>query len=350
MSNAPRSADDSASEPPADPAAARDAWLHLATASSNTGLWDWDIASNRVSYSSIWKRQLGYEDHELEPTYDTWASRVHPADLDDAVAVLEEAVATGGAFEYEVRMRHRDGSYRWLLSRASIVRDAHGRAERALGSHVDITERRQLERDVLDAAERGRAELARRLHEELAQQLAGLQLMLQGSPHAPAPLPVAERAQAARLARDVIGSVRALARDLSPLSIDPRDLPTLVRQLARERTGTGEPAVTVLCGEDVQALVDSATALQVYRLAHDAVADLVRAAGVTAIVVTVELDAGGLRLEIDGAGAGLNVDSVIAPQALRLLRYRAHLLGGRITLAVREDGVRLSCRTEVSAA
>lgn len=126
--------------------------LKAATRATNIGLWDWNLRTNEVYFSPEWKAQLGYADHELESDYVTWESRLHP---DDRTRTFEElrAYIEGRQPEYavEFRLRHRDGSYRWIYTRAEAVCDAAGSIRRILGCHVDVTERKQAEARISDA-------------------------------------------------------------------------------------------------------------------------------------------------------------------------------------------------------
>lgn len=120
--------------------------LRLAAESSNTGMWDWEPRGSDIYFSPIWKRQIGYADHEIRNDLEEWRSRVHPDDLPQALAKVEALVKNPKAsFETELRFCHRDGSYRWIYSRVKAVAEEHGRTTRMLGSNVDITERKQAE-------------------------------------------------------------------------------------------------------------------------------------------------------------------------------------------------------------
>lgn len=89
-----------------------------AAQAGNVGLWDWDLTTNRVYYSPKWKRQIGYEDHEISNDFNEWQSRVHPDDLEAALQKVRAAVKNPGSeYEVEFRFRHKDGSYRWILAR-----------------------------------------------------------------------------------------------------------------------------------------------------------------------------------------------------------------------------------------
>ena len=118
--------------------------LRLAVKASDVGLWDWNLVTNESVFSREYKRQLGYEDHEIGSHEIEWATRVHPDDLASTQANLEAFIANG-ATEHatEYRLRHRDGSWRWFYSRGELFRDEHGRPVRMLGCHLDITDRRR---------------------------------------------------------------------------------------------------------------------------------------------------------------------------------------------------------------
>ncbi len=117
----------------------------LAVQGSQTGIWDWDLRTNHVYFSPIWKRQLGYEAHELQGRFEEWQDRLHPGDRDRALAAVESYLAGQASdFELECRLRHRDGSYRWILARGVSIQDEQGKPYRMAGSHVDITEQREI--------------------------------------------------------------------------------------------------------------------------------------------------------------------------------------------------------------
>ncbi|NOH04861.1 MAG: PAS domain S-box protein [Chloroflexi bacterium] len=129
--------------------------LALAIHSANVGLWDWDLRTNQVQYSREWKSQLGYEDHELSNDFSEWESRVHPEDLERAKATVSGYIANPYPnFNNEFRMRHRDGSYRWILAQASLLYDERGKPTRMIGSHIDITERKRAEDALRESEER----------------------------------------------------------------------------------------------------------------------------------------------------------------------------------------------------
>jgi two-component system cell cycle sensor histidine kinase/response regulator CckA len=123
--------------------------LRLAVQASNVGIWDWDLRTDAVVFSPEWKRQLGFEGHEIGTSIHEWRDRLHPDDLPPTLARLEWYLAHPvGAHEVEFRMRHKDGSWRWIYARGELFRDDTGRPARMVGCHVDVTERTQAEHHI----------------------------------------------------------------------------------------------------------------------------------------------------------------------------------------------------------
>lgn len=119
----------------------------LVVRGANDGIWDWDLESDTVYYSPRYKAILGYEDHEFPNTAESWKSHVHPEDLDYVInANLECIRGKGDHFEIEYRMRHKDGSWRWILGRGANAANDEGKVYRLAGTHTDITARKFQER------------------------------------------------------------------------------------------------------------------------------------------------------------------------------------------------------------
>ncbi|MDP8237262.1 MAG: PAS domain S-box protein [Candidatus Erginobacter occultus] len=121
-----------------------------AVRAGRVGLWDWDLSTDKVSYSAEWKRQIGYEEDEISDDFYEWESRVHPDDLQSTLEAIRGNIDSDRTTYYEVefRFRHQDGSYRWILAPATILRDEKGQACRVMGTHIDITERKRAEEEL----------------------------------------------------------------------------------------------------------------------------------------------------------------------------------------------------------
>lgn len=119
----------------------------LAVQGTDSGIFDWDLKTNHVYFSPRWKSMLGHEEDEISDDYFEWEKRLHPDDREHALATIR-AYLEGKSPEYELehRLRHKNGSYRWILARGAAVRDKDGIPYRMVGSQIDITERKAAER------------------------------------------------------------------------------------------------------------------------------------------------------------------------------------------------------------
>ncbi len=113
----------------------------LATSASDIGIWDWNLHSNTVFYSATWKSQIGYLNDEISDEFESWQRLLHPDDYErvhkSLYAYLEHP---GPFFDIDFRLRHKDGSYRWIHNRAASLIDSSGRPYRMLGVHTDVTD------------------------------------------------------------------------------------------------------------------------------------------------------------------------------------------------------------------
>ncbi len=120
----------------------------LAARGANDGLWDWNLESGEIYYSPRWTEMLGYGEGEICGTQAAWTALILEGDRAAFEAAIEAHLTRGSpAFECEYRMRHRDGSCRWMSTRGLAVRNAAGTPVRMAGSQSDITEK--ITRDVL---------------------------------------------------------------------------------------------------------------------------------------------------------------------------------------------------------
>jgi len=117
----------------------------LAEQATHDGIWDWNVATNEGYRSPRWKALLGFAEDELENTAAEFYDRLHPADRQKVRDALEAHYKGDAPYAQELRLRHRDGSHRWFLSRGEVLRDAAGRPVRMVGSTTDITERKLAE-------------------------------------------------------------------------------------------------------------------------------------------------------------------------------------------------------------
>jgi len=121
----------------------------LAVEGNHDGIWDWDITTGELFLSARWKEMLGYEDHEILNNIESFRNNLHPDDRPRVMKYLD-GYLKGEHHHYhiELRMKHKDGSYRWILARGEALYDENGIPYRMAGSHTDITEKKAMEKQL----------------------------------------------------------------------------------------------------------------------------------------------------------------------------------------------------------
>lgn len=121
----------------------------LALRGNNDGIWDWNVKTNEIFFSARWKEMLGYEDYEISNHLNERITRVHPDDLNWVTQAVQDHFAQKTPFYItEHQVLCKDGTYKWILDRGQALWDEDGKVVRMVGSHTDITERKQAEEAV----------------------------------------------------------------------------------------------------------------------------------------------------------------------------------------------------------
>lgn len=112
----------------------------LALDKTKAGLWDYNMITGDVILSPMWKKIVGYEDHEIESSFESWQSLWHPDDK-EGILKAQKDYLEGKTESYENvhRLRHKDGYWIWTLSRGGVLRRDDGTAYRWIGTNTDIT-------------------------------------------------------------------------------------------------------------------------------------------------------------------------------------------------------------------
>lgn len=126
--------------------------MELALEGSQDGIWDWDVKRNLVFFSRQWKSLLGYREDEIKNEFQSWLDLLHPEDKERALETVRQfQSSTDRVYNLEHRLRRKDGSYSWILSKGVGLRDSTGQIYRMAGSHKDITERKETEKFLINA-------------------------------------------------------------------------------------------------------------------------------------------------------------------------------------------------------
>jgi PAS domain S-box-containing protein len=326
----------------------------LAVRSSNIGIWeidmpDADFTNGRVDLTNVLE-QLGYDRPDNPADFATRMTLVHPDDRER----VERAIAaylSGDTWEFEVehRVRHRDGSSRWMLTRGVAMRDPAGRPIRMIGSSIDITDHKQadeklreyyehvqtLSHQLLTVQEEERRHLARELHDEIGQVLATINFQFHAAKGLAGASALPRLEECGALLQQAGEQVRSLALELRPTMLDTLGLEATLRWLGerhQQRTGCEVQIVGHLSG----APLAPEMAIACFRVVQEALTNVVRHAAARHFWIELSQSESVLELVVRDDGVGFDV-AATQEQAARRGRLgllgmaeRVHPLGGTL--------------------
>lgn len=348
--------------------------------SSQTGFWDWDLTNDQIQYSAIYKKQLGYEDHEIgSGALDTFRKLCHPDDLENVVTKLLASQADPSIpFNTELRMRHKNGSWRWIWCQAVVIRNGEQKPVRMIGTQIDLTERkkneeqirllntqledrvvqrteelrstvrtlekemaarRRLEQEVLETSEREQSRLGRDLHDDLGQQLAGIGMLVQvlGSQLKTQKHPqAADAAELGVLCRNALETTRNLARSFYPVELRKLGLQIAIEALAHRTEAVTHATCKTKFTTRFKPRKD--TAIHLYRIVQESITNAIKHGKARNIVIEGTQQGSHLKLTITDDGIGLKDSGSSNGLGLHLFQYRARLIGAKVELTQVTEG------------
>lgn len=129
--------------------------LNFALEGNGYGIWDWDLVTGEVTFSETWKTMLGYHPDEIKDDFAQWENLVLPEDLPEAKKALQNYLdGKEDHYKTDFRMRTKSGSFRWILAMGKAVsHQRNGKPYRIVGTHQDITERKNSEQKLASYAQ-----------------------------------------------------------------------------------------------------------------------------------------------------------------------------------------------------
>ena len=127
------------------------------------GIFDWNLRTNQVFFSTQYKQMLGYTDSELENSYQGWRNLVHPEDIDSTEATWKAYINHQiSQYRAEFRLLCKDNTYKWILARGMAQWNQNGKAIRMVGSHQDISQRKAAQAEIVRLNQELEARVMRR--------------------------------------------------------------------------------------------------------------------------------------------------------------------------------------------
>jgi PAS domain S-box-containing protein len=321
--------------------------LKLAFAGAQEGVWDWNLETNAVVYSSRWKEMLGYADHEIEPHVGAWERLLHPDDREKAQRLNESIKAGADTYEGEFRLLHKDGHYVEVLSRGYPVRRVPGGPiVRIVGTHFDLTERKRAEAErarreflsrLVFAQEDERRRIAREMHDQFGEHLTALALRIRLLNDAAGDRPDlgAHIETMKTIAQRLDHDVEQLVWQLRPTALDDLGLRSALANYVQDwsaRVGIAARLHTTGLMDD-RLPPDVETAL--YRIAQEALTNVAKHASASNVEVILERRTDSVLLIVEDDGVGFDPaarETSAEGFGLVSMRERAALVGATLEI------------------
>jgi PAS domain S-box-containing protein len=305
---------------------------------SNVGIVLTDVKRRYIEFNETFRRLTGYSADELREL--EYRTLTDPKDWAETDAQYELAARTGKFGPYEKQYLRKDGGRIPLRFNGAMFTADDGK-EYFWSIVDDITERRHLERALLNSASAEQQKLGRDLHDGLGQELAGISLLASAIASS---MRKAGRAEAAELenlgslAAQAVANCRALAHGLSPVTFATgglREALTEMVGLLRDSFGL-DARCEVRESAPIRLLPDALDNL--YRISQEAVSNARRHGRAQSIKITLESEAALVRLAIEDDGTGIPQPPPATGMGLKIMQFRAATMGARLSIGPRESG------------
>ena len=327
--------------------------LRLAFAGAQEGVYDWNLETGAVVYSSHWKQMLGYTDAEIEPHISAFERLIHPDDRARATGVNVDA-AEDRPYDLEFRLRHKKGHYVHVLSRGFPVRrEPGGPIVRIVGTHFDLTERKQAEEArEREQSERSRTELlgrmvfaqederrriAREMHDQFGEQLTALGLRIRMLKEASA-----DRADLSSMVEALEHVAQQLDRDvdhlvweLRPTALDDLGLRAALANYIQDWSVRVSVSAELHTAGLTTDRLGSEIETTLYRIAQEALNNIAKHARAGHVEVILERRPDHVSLIVEDDGVGFDPGGVDADRrgfGLLGMQERAALVGATLQI------------------
>ena len=333
--------------------------LRLAFVGAQEGVWDWNLETGAVVYSPRWKQMLGYADDEIEPHVRAWEKLLHPDDMARAQQLHERVVGGEQTYEGEFRLRHKEGHYIHVLSRGYPVRrEPGGPPVRIVGTHFDLTQRKQADAErartelltrLVFAQEDERRRIAREMHDQFGEQLTALARRIAALKEACRDMPEAHAQVEAleTVARQLDQGVDHLVWELRPTALDDLGLRAALANYVQDWSERVNISAELHTSGLLDNRLPSEAETALYRIAQEALNNVAKHARASSVEIILERRTDHVLLIIEDNGIGFEpMQSAATRQGFGLLgmQERAALVGATLEIESAGQGTTILVR------
>lgn len=320
----------------------------LVTKATNEAIWDLDLEKNDMTWSEGYRILFGHGFEDADTGLDFWESNIHP---DERAAVVDSfnlflQQHSTPHWECEYRFRRKDETYANVLDKGYMIFNNKGTPVRIVGSMQDISERKKLEKELMQkernrqfqiaqaavfAQEKERAEIGKELHDNIGQLLTTTKLYLEMLKNKQAdPDELIDRGT--KQINTIISEVRNLSRSLVPTSINDLGLVESLNDLMESFRALGSFELQFFATNTIEERMDANVKLTIYRILQEQLNNIVRHAAATKVSVEMFQEDNKVYLFIADNGKGFDLKTVKKGQGLVNIKSRAELQEGSVEI------------------
>ena len=321
--------------------------LRLAQQAARIGAFEWNAATEVDTWTPELEAMYGLPPGGFARTLRAWEELIHPDDRANAVALIKQALETGLPTEGEWRVNWPDGSVHWLFGRWQAFKDEAGKPMTMTGVNIDVTERKRLEREIIEASDSEMRRIGHDLHDGVGQRLTALALFcasLQQELQTDAPKFSEPFKKIGNELHETIRQIRMLSHGLAPISFEENGLAEALRRLAND-TSTVAKVNCEFAESATRTICVPQKAAQLYRIGQEAVTNALKHGQASKIQIALESSPRGTELRVSDNGKGFSQTiSNGYGLGLHAMKYRADLIGAELQIESQaSQGTRITC-------
>lgn len=308
-------------------------------------IWDWNLETNIIYRDEAGlKKVYGVSNNKVIEGIGQWLKRVHPEDQERAKKIIDDILHTKeqNTFDIEYRFLKDDGSYSFVYDRGMIIRDGEGKPIRMIGAAQDVTERKNLEQELLkkelghqkainqatvDTQEQERSEIGKELHDNVNQVLTTTKLYLDLALSNPEMKDELVQKSSKNII-SVINEIRQLSRSLMDPSIGDLGLMDSLNDLIESINLTRKLYIRLSTDKKIESVLTKNHKLTVFRIIQESLNNAVKHAKATTVTIDFKTRKEMIEISIQDDGIGFIPELVKKGAGLKNIQNRIYLING----------------------
>jgi len=318
--------------------------LSLATQGSKIGIWDWDIANDKLTWDEKMYKLYGIGQSDFSGAYEAWENGLHPDDKESGRHAITMAINGEKEFDTEFRVLWPDRSIHYIRAKAQVQRDAAGKAIRMIGTNWDISERIMLQKKLeeqqeqnqkivlttaIESQEKERKQIGYELNENVNQILTAANMHL-GLMKKRNDRPSAETIdEATTLIKKAIGGIDNITRNIGNSYIEEIGLTEALNDLVYKMNALNIFKVKLMLSTDGMH-IPAPVELTIYRFIQEQLNNILKYAEASEVIIQLYPEEEYLALNISDNGKGADLEEIQKGMALTIMRNRTKAYNGKV--------------------